>query len=792
MKKGLILASILLLAACNGNDNSLSKNSLSSSSNSSSISVNSSSSEVKLDSVEKVLDALKSNYTVNYTSSNGTYNIYKTNNYIYDEELGGGQFVLYDDTIYVYTLHNNVVLPKTPSNGVREDFENFYPVLDFNMDAFTIENGVYTTTDEATLFQLGLLVNSLPEAKATLFMDNGFLNFRFFDSYGKVVITGKVFGIENTKVDALETYLKDKIDPETQVLNNDPLIEVLGELSNNFTFIGQNSTNKNSTTLLLNENYVANFTGTRENKENYAGYISLDDGLHYFSIEEGVVNVDFEIVNNKDFIKENYVFKKHDFTKFSLIEDNTYITSDYYNVKNLCELLLIDSTNINMIKIIVNKDDNSVNIYFMNNHNILFDGIIYDINSTEISELSAYLDKTLVPDLQHYQNSELIEATKDLKNNFTFVRTDEVLDSIEKDFYGSISTSEGRKEYKSDYSNFPSNDYIAYENNAYSYVIDENKVSPLAYRSISREEYDANYSFESIDFTHFMPLGNNIWMTNSKKYMRTLSKMFGSNPYDEYHYQATVKLEEGKIYFEIVDTSFGVNVSGYLDKINETTLPLIDEYKLNNSEPSLQSYENSELIDVISKIRDTSNFTVEYHDDPEYGLFFTAGDYDYWTKDAVYFGFYQDGFVTATKSKYVYNFGWKVNEEDETKSFVIADHPSLQIEKIEDYNPFKKLSNEQINSIMPYEEDKYISFNNDIINVFVEALQLGGSSILGYAGVILEIENGNLVAHVIDQSVVSYDENGKRVETYEIFASATFTNVGTTVIPSFANMPTIK
>lgn len=792
MKKGLILLSVLLLVACNGNADSSSKNSSLSTNTSSSSSVNSSSSEIKLDSVEKVLDALKANYTVNYTSPNGTYNVYKTENYIYDEELGGGQFVLYDDTTYVYTLHNNVVLPKTPSTGLREDFENFYPILDFNMDAFTVENDVYTTTDEATLVQLGLLINSLPENKATLFMDNGFLNFRFFDSYGKVVITGKVFGIENTKVDALESYLSSKVDPETQVSQNDPLISVLGELSNNFTFIGQNTTNKNATTLLLNENYVANFTGTREDKENYVGYISLEDGLHYFSIEDDVVNVDFEIANNKDFIKENYVFKKHDFTKFSLIEENTYITSDYYNVQNLCDLLLIDSTNINMVKIVINQNDSSANIYFMNNHNVLFDGIIYDINKTEISELSSYLDKTLVPDLPHYENNELVEATKNLKDNFTFVRTDEILDAVEKDFYGSISTCEGRIEYKSDYSNFPSNDYIAYEDKAYSYVIDENKISPLAYRSISREEYDANYSFESIDFTHFMPLGNNTWMTNSKKYMRTLSKIFGSNPYDEYHYQATVKLEENRIYFEIVDTSFGVNVSGYLDKINETTLSLIDEYKLNNNEPSMPNYENNELIDIISQMRDTSNFTVEYHDDPEYGLFFTAGDYDYWTKDAVYFGFYQDGFVTATKSKYVYNFGWKVNEEDETKSFVIADHPSLHIEKIEDYNPFKKLSNELINSIMPYEDNKYISFDNKIINVFVEALQLGGSSILGYAGVILEIDNGNLVAHVIDQSVVSYDENGKRVETYEIFASATFTNVGTTEIPSFANMPTIK
>ena len=164
-----------------------------------------------------------------------------------------------------------------------------------------------------------------------------------------------------------------------------------------------------------------------------------------------------------------------------------------------------------------------------------------------------------------------------------FVRTDEVLDATEKDFYGSISTLEGRKEYRSSYSNFPSNDYIVYEDEAFSYVLDENNLVPLTYKSISREEYNATYSFEAIDFTHFMPISESKWVTNSKKYMNILSRMFGSNPYDEYHYQATVELINGVLYFEIIDTSFGVNVSGYIDKINETTLPLVEEYKLNNS-----------------------------------------------------------------------------------------------------------------------------------------------------------------------------------------------------------------
>lgn len=791
MKKGLLLVFLLLLAGCGGSDNSSKKQSSVVSSSYSSIVNSTSSSDVKLDTVENVLKALKDNFTVNYTSPYGSYNIYKTKDYIYDEELGGGQFILYDDSMYVYTMHNDIVIPKTPSVGLRKDFTNFYPEFNLDLEKFTVENDVYTTTDEATLTQLGLLINSLPESKASLFMDNGFLNFRFFDNLGKVVITGRVFGINSTAVESLEQYLDAKIDPETDINENSPLIQVLGNLDNNFSYIGQKTANKTGYSILVNENYVAEFTGTKENKESYIGYVALSDGLHYFSSNSNETSVDFEISGENETLKE-YAFKKHDFTKFTLIDENTYITTDYYNVNNLAELLLADSSVVNMVKVVINPAENSAHLYFMYNHETIYDGELFDINTSEIEVLDPYLNEELIPDLEHYDNTALVEATKDLTNNFTFVRTDEVLDDVAKEFYGSISTNDGRKEYKSSYSNFPSNDYIAYDDVVFSYVLDENKLSPLAYKSITREEYDATYSFESIDFTHFMPISENTWITNSKKYMRILSKNFGSNPYDEYHYQATVKLIDNKIHFEIIDTSFGVNVSGYLDKINETTLPLVEEFKANNAKPSTPNFDNIELVNIISKIRETSNFTVEYHDDPDYGLFFTEGDYDYWTKEAIYFGLYQDGFITASKSNYVYNFGWIVNEEEESKVFGVADHPSLYIDKIENFNPFKNLSDEIINSMMPYGNNRYISFDLDIVNVFVDALQLGGSSILGYAGVILEVVAGELVVYIIDQINVSYDDNGKRNEEYEIFAGATFTNVGTTIIPEFANMPTIK
>ncbi len=789
MKKGLFLLFVLtLLSACNTTKNSTTSNS---SSNSTISSSSSSSSVEKLETVEEVLNALKNNFTVNYTSPYGSYNVYRTKDYIYDEELGGGQFILYDDTMYVYTLHNNIVLPKTPYSGTRETFETYYPEFNVSLDTFSIENDIYTTTDTDTLTQIGLLINSTPNSKADLFMDNGFLNFRLYDSNGKVVILGKVFGIGGTSVQPLDNYLKNNIDPETEVGENAPLINVLGNLYDNFTFVGKKNSNDSGLTLLLNEQYVAEFTGTEDNKEKIYGYISLNDGLHEFSIEDNITNVDFEIVAEKNYIEENYKFSRHDFKKFKLIEENTYISSDYYNVKSFMDLLLIDDNSVNMIKIKVDESKGTADISLMYNHSELYSGVISNIETTTISSLTPYLNNESKPELAHYKNENLVQATRDLAANYTFVRTDKVLDDTEKDFYGIKSNENGRKEYKSAYNNFPSIDYIVYDDVAFPYVVDLGKATPQIYNSISKEEFNASFTFEAIDFTHFMPIGENKWMTNSKKYMRILAKLIGGNPYDDAHKQANISLINDVIYIEIEDPTYGVNISGYLTDINTTTVDLVDNFKNENEKPTIPTYENNELITVISEIREKSNFTVEYHNDPDAGLYFTAGDYDYWTKDSVYFGYYKDGLITASKSGYIYDFGW-TTDDDDVKTQIVNTHPSAVVNSIKEYNPIARLTNDMIKQILPYENGKYISYDSEIISIFVDALQLGTDSIMGYAAVILSIDNGNLVVDVVDQIVISYDENEIRSENPEIFASATFTNVGTTVIPSFANLPTIK
>lgn len=788
MKKVLFLLSILtLLSACNTSNNSTT------STNSSSIISNSSSSSSieKLETVEQVLAALKNNFTVNYTSPNGSFNIYRTKDYIYDEELGGGQFILYDDTMYVYTLHNNIVLPKTPYSGTRKTFETVYPDFNVSLDTFSVENDVYTTTDVTTLTQIGLLINSTPNSKADLFMDNGFLNFRLYDNNGKVVILGKVFGIEGTSVKPLDDYLKNNIDPETEVGENAPLINVLGALNDNFTFVGKKNSNDSGLTMLLNEQYVATFTGTEDNKENIYGYVALSDGLHEFTIENDVTTVNFEIAAEKNYIEENYKFNKHDFKKFKLIDNNTYISSDYYNVKSFMNLLEIEDSSINMIKIKVDENKNTADISLMSNHNEVYSGVISNIENTTISSLTPFINNEIKPDLNHYENEALVLATKDLNINYTFVRTDDILDATEQDFYGIKSNENGRKEYKSVYNNFPSTDYLVYDDMVFPYVIDAGKATPQIHNSLSIEEFNESFTFEAIDFTHFMPVGENKWMTNSKKYMRILSKLIGGNPYDDAHKQANIYLIDGIVHIEIEDPTYGISISGYLTDINTTTVDLVDNFKKENTKPIISTYENIELINVISEIREKCNFTIEYHNDPEAGLYFTAGDYDYWTEDSVYFGYYKDGLITAEKSGYIYDFGWLTDDEG-IKTQVVNTHPSAIVNSIKEYNPLARLSDELIKQILPYEDGKYISYNSEIISIFVDALQLGGSSILGYAAVILSIDNGNLVVDVVDQIVVNYDENGARSETPEIFASATFTNVGTTVIPSFANLPTIK
>lgn len=780
MKKNIcFLLAIFTLFSCSSN--------VSSSLSSSSLNLSSSSVARELN-LEDVILSIKNNFTVNYTSSNGSYNVYRTKDYFYDEELNGGQFVIYDDTMYVYTMHNNVVIPRVPFSGYRENFDSHYPIFNLDMTKFEVENDVYYTEDENNLIQLGMLINSTPYAKAAIYLDNGLLNFRFYNKSNKVVVTGKVYGVNATKVDVLDNYIEDRIDPETQTFENKELIEALGALDDNYTFIGQNNTNKSGLTLLVNEGYVATFTGIKDDYEDYYGYISLEDGLHEFNIIDDKVNVDFEIVGEKDFIND-YKFKRHDFSKFFSISDKTYISSDSYNVRNFCDLLTADIGGINLVKLVIN-DDGSVDISLMSNYYEVYTGVIFNINNSYISSLDDFINGNNYPDLEHYANTKLVEATKNLAKNFTYVN--QSVESEEERFFGVYSNEDGRKEYKNEYNNFPSTDYIIYDDYAYEYVLDEYKVSPLYYEYLSIEEYNSFYSFESIDFTHFIPIGENKWMTNSKKYMNILSKLLGSNPYEAYHYQAFVELIDGVLYFEITDSYFGTNTKGYLENINNTNIEILSEYKSSYNEPARPDFSNEELIDYINPLRDKTNFTVQFHDDPEFGMYFDETSYDYWTEDIVYFGFYEAGFITSSKSKYVYEFVMDVDEETKTKNLLVSSMPSLYLNTISDYNPFTKISNEQINSFLPYNDSSYISYDEEIVQIFVDVLQLGEDSLLGYSAVILDIINDELIISIVDVINVTYDENGKRNEKCEVFASATIKDVGTTSIPSFAIIPDIK
>ena len=743
----------------------------------------------KAKKVEDILETITNNYSVNYSSSRGKYNIYKTENYIYDEELKGGQFVLEDETMYIYTLHNNVVVPRVPYYGFKEDFEMAYPSFKFDIEKFDIEKGVYTTTDIETVESLSLFINSTGYAKASLFMDGGLLNFRFYNQNDKVEVTGKIYSINSTSFAPVKSYLDSKIDPELDTYENQPLVNALKYLNDNFTFIGQNNTTNEGLALLVNEDYVASFVGTKEDKEDLFGYVALEDGTHYFQIMEDTLSVDFEISAGKDFIKENYGFKRHDYTKFKDIGDNTYVSSDFYNVRNFAELLTLDGSQCNLVRLKINSTD-SIQIDLMYNDYAVYSGEIYDIESSSIEQLTKYVNGEVKPDLPKYENATLLEATKDLGSNFTYVN--ETQEVEEGNFLGIYSTENGRKEYKSEYNNFPSTDYISYEDYAFAYVLDENKVSPKYYDYLTKAEYDSLYSFKAIDFSCFKPMEENKWMTNSLKYINTLSKLLGSNPYQNYHFQATVEiLDDGRLYFEIMDSYLDVNTKGYLKDINTTTISIIDDYNKTNSKPSKPNNDNSELVPYINALKN-NNFTTKYHDDPAYDMYFDETDYDYWTEDTVYMGTYEAGFITSTKSKYMYEYAMITDDETNVEYLAINTHPSLYISSIADYNPFNKFDEEKINALIPY-EDGYISFDNDIIEIAIEALCLQDVlSLISFAGVIIKIENDSLVISIFDEIKVTYDENNKRHEEYVIFATASFINVGTTTIPDFAIVPSIK
>ncbi len=787
MKKCLfVLASFLLLSSCQNNQTS---NSLSNTDSSSS------SEEIKNETVEDILNKIEDNYSVVYTSASGKYHIYKTKNYFYDEEIGGGQFVLDDDTMYIYTVHNNVIVPRNKYSATRTDFENFFPKFEVNMDKFEIIDDMYVTSDAQTMTSLCKLINMSSYNRAELFMDDNFLNFRFYDNYNRMLVSGKFYGVGETNYNILDEYLNQKIAPETETYTNSPLIDVLGDLNNNMTFVGQSVTSHEGLSLLLTDKYLATFSGNGKQISDGDGYLQLNDNLHQFTLKDNKLDVDYEYLDTDETLDmKSFTLQRHDFTKFKEIDTNTYISSDYYNVKNLTDFLLLDAQNVNLVKIKVDTTSKEAEITFLQDQVELYTGRIFNINSSSLPQLDEYLENKSEPALKYYENSELMAAVANLNDNFTYIRDDLTpQDNNEEgiEFYGVRSTVNGRKEYKSYYNNFPSTDYITYNQKAYHYVLNGDSIILKNNGSISKNKYEEYFSFSKINFHYFEPLGNNKYFTSSTRILRQLSKLISSNPYNLG--RCYISIENGTINIEMQDQYLNTNSIGHLEKINETSLPMVDNYKTNNQDENnlFPKYNNSKIKDVVKQINDGNNFTVAYQDDIEYGIEFTADDYDYYTNETIYYGMYKDGFITGSLSKYIYNFGWVTDEETEVREFTLSDHPSLYLSSMAEMNPFQSLSDDMIDRFVPYQNNKFLSLDEDICSVFSLALQMGG--VVDVVGVMLSFNNKNeLVIEVIDEIEVTYDENNIRNEEYIVFATAIITDVGTTKIPSNALIPTMK
>lgn len=742
--------------------------------------------------IEEILSQIDNNYTINYRTYSGRYNIYRTNDYMYDEEISGGQLVLNDDTMYIYTVENGVVIPFTPNVGTRKTFEEKYPVFGVDLTNFVQEGDSFFTTNVEDLTALSILVNSQPYQKAELFMENDLLNFRFYTN-NKVALNGKLYNLNNTHVELLDNYISQVTFPEKINNENKELFSVLSSLDCNFIFEGKNVSGK-SVAMLLNENYVLNFSGSKTNIQNGVGYIQLEDGLHYAELKDGALDVGFDVETSEVTIKETFSLQRHDYSKFIKVDENTFVSTDYYNVTSFANFLSLESDSMSLVKIKVDPATKSAHVTLIDSYGrTAIEGTLSSINEAKLASFDEYVDKTKVPTLPTYENAALIEATKDLGNNFTFVNTyiPESLPEPTEEFFGVMSNENGRKEFKEEHNNFPSTDYISYDDYAFRYHLNNKKAEAKPYDYISAKEYQSRFSFQSIDFHHFVPNGENSWKTTSLKYIGILSDLVGSNPYAKYHHEAVINLIDGVLHIEI-SSQGSLNTKGYLKDINATKVTLVDDFKTSEAKPVIPHNENTELTEINNKLQKT-NFTIAYQDEPENEMFFTEEDYDYWTEDTFYNGFSNGGFITSPSSGYVYEYGYTSDtDKEDPNNLVLVNHPNATVESIATYNPFYRFDADMISTFMPFGEKELISFDFDVISVFVQALDLGGSSLLGYAGVILSVEKEQLNVSVIDTIEVTYSPEGTRTETYSRFASAAIKDIGTTTIPSFAVIPTIK
>ena len=356
--------------------------------------------------------------------------------------------------------------------------------------------------------------------------------------------------------------------------------------------------------------------------------------------------------------------------------------------------------------------------------------------------------------------------TSSLDKNFTFQKEDEYVTGEEKKYYPIYSTEKGRLLQKEEIFEVKTNYFIS-NGVAYNYVIKNDNLNLSIENTLSMDEYNKLYSFKSIDFNTFEPLGNNKYQTTAAYNLRILNYILDGSLYDKYQDKAIVEIKEDKLYFEL--TGNMASSKGYLENIGTTT---IDKFNNNIVVPTWINFNNSTLNQYLNNLKENNNFTVFFTSNSDTSDIYTEQDYDYWTNEAVYFGLHKQGIVYS-ENGYLYEYGDKYDEDTEEEYFTIGTHP-LTYKSISEFNPLSSLTEEWINRIEKIDETHYQTSYIYIISAFLKLVDINAS-----------IEKIEFVLEKNELSMTFIDDEN------DTYGPVIIKNVGETKIPNFANTPKI-
>lgn len=769
-------------------------------------------------------DLGNNNYTVDYLMDDKSYSIFHNQNYVFDTYYETGVIALKDNTVYNFTTQENKAFLSVPFiDSTRDTFDKENNNLTINADNFIEQDG-YLISDSfadaksfATMvhYDIGEQADNKVNSVQVSFDENNDLEFSLISPESKELLKGIIYNVGTTTYKPAQDYIDSNTSPEEFKSEDNTLSSFFKEGSFTALLHVNDIRGKVNAYYYTSPNYWVEYENST--MKNGSGSIVLsDDVTHEVTLKDDQFSIsyDYEKVTDsslnltRDIYESTFNLGRVDYTKFEKIADKTFFTKDYISVKNLASYLFLSVQKYipNGLKITLGENKNATFDFYLDSQ------IVATVEASNVGKgidtLDEWISTKKLPSLEKkVGNEKLVEATKNLKDNFTisFAEGEAPL-GIKGDI---TVTPEGRYEdWESAYYFDRSSNYIKLDDDTYAeYFMEKGKIKEADYKQdLTKKEFEDKITFSTgvIDFSAFDYIStSDEYYSNSTRYADfffTLGAITRtSRPTSVY-----LKIQaDNTISVRVTGTSnTGIesDVGQYVIKnINASSTPApLTEYINSFDKTLLEKKPNTELSSIFKKANETSNYSIQFLPTSEDD--YTTDDIDYYTENAYYSYYYKDG-LYKTKTNYFYKFDMDhqdMNEDNEPVGnpyYYVKSEP-VDISSINQYNGMDKFTTELIDSFYDAgETDKghlYYSLSKDVINYIfnMEFITTDNSQIKSE---FLIQKDGKVRITIYTREPVTNEGESTMISdsyVYEEFSSVLLFNVGTTSIPSEAKLPT--